>query len=107
MQNNTFLIFLKEKKILIYLTLYITLIIGFIFNENSTGGALIDYTNQKNAVAAFAEDFKNSFFNYEKFSTRHSPLLIIILSFLNKIGFQDILIATLHISCFTIYILLT
>ena len=97
MQNNTFLIFLKEKRILIYLFLYITLIIGFIFDENSTGGALIDYISQKNAVAAFAENFKNAFFNYEKFSTRHSPILIIILSFLYKIGFQDILIRLLHL----------
>ena len=48
-------------------------------------------------MAAFAEDFKNSFFNYEKFSTRHSPLLIIILSFLNKIGFQDIIIRLIHL----------
>ena len=48
-------------------------------------------------MAAFAEDFKNSFFNYEKFSTRHSPLLIIILSFLNKVGFQDILIRLIHL----------
>ena len=97
MQNNTFLIFLKEKKIFIYLSLYITLIVGFIFNENSTGGALIDYNNQKYAVAAFSENFKNSFLNYEEFSTRHSPLLIIILSFLYKVGFEDIIIRAIHL----------
>ena len=68
MQNNTFLFF-ERKKIFIYLSLYITLILGFILNENSTGGALIDYNNQKYAVAAFAENFKNSFLNYEEFST--------------------------------------
>lgn len=97
MQNNTFLIFLKEKKIFIYLSLYITLIVGFIFNENSTGGALVDYNNQKYAVAAFSENFKNSFLNYEEFSTRHSPLLIIILSFLYKVGFEDIIIRAIHL----------
>ena len=35
---------------------------------------LIDYKNQKYAVAAFADNFKNSFLNYEEFSTRHSPI---------------------------------
>ena len=32
---------------LVILILYTSLIIGFIFNENSTGGAYIDYIGQK------------------------------------------------------------
>lgn len=97
MQNNTLYIFLKEKKVIIYLAFYFTLILGFIFNENSTGGALIDYNNQKFAVISFANDFIYSFLNYEKFSTRHSPILIILLSLLEKINFDDYLVRLIHL----------
>ena len=62
-----------------YLALYLTLIIGFILNENSTGGAIIDYLNQKRAVKDFSNDFLTTLLNYDKYSTRHSPIFIIIL----------------------------
>ena len=97
MQNITFNKFIKEKKILVYFILYITLILGFIFNENTTGGALVDYKNQKLIVSAFAHAFKNSFFNFDNYITRHSPILIIFLSGFQKIGFDDNLIRLLHL----------
>ena len=46
MQNNYILTILNQNKILTYTILYFSLILGFIFGENSTGGALIDYNNQ-------------------------------------------------------------
>jgi len=57
-----------------YLVLYLSIIIGFILSENSTGGAIIDYLNQKKAVKDFSDDFLNTLLNYDKYSTRHSPV---------------------------------
>ena len=36
-----------NKEIVLLFFLYVTLIISLIFGENSTGGAIIDYDNQK------------------------------------------------------------
>ena len=97
MQNNYILTILNQNKILTYTILYFSLILGFIFGENSTGGALIDYNNQKLAVNSFENNFTYSILNYEKFSTRHSPILIIILSLFQKIGFNDFFLRFTHL----------
>ena len=96
MQTSSFYTFLKEKKLFVYLFLYFTLIAGFIFDENSTGGAILDYENQKLAVAAFADKFIITLLNYDQFATRHSPVLIIFLSFLEKLNFDDNFIRLIH-----------
>ena len=36
-----------NKEILFLFSLYVSLIIGFVFGENSTGGAILDYENQR------------------------------------------------------------
>ena len=64
--------------------LYFSLLIGFYYNEDSTGGALIDYFGQKPISINFSNDFLNTFLNYDEEATRHSPVLIILLSFLEK-----------------------
>ena len=51
-----------KKEIVFFLILYTTLIISFILGENSTGGAIGDYINQKRASQAFASDFLKTFF---------------------------------------------
>ena len=43
LNNNAYL-----KETIFSLFLYLTLIISFILGENSTGGAIQDYINQKN-----------------------------------------------------------
>ena len=86
-----------SKENLFLLILYLSLIVGFIFNENSTGGAILDYINQKSISKLFAKDFFDSFFNYDKFSTRHSPILIIFLSIFEKLNFSDELIRIIHL----------
>lgn len=80
-----------------YLALYLTLIIGFILNENSTGGAIIDYLNQKKAVKDFSNDFLTTLLNYDEYSTRHSPIFIIILSFFEKTPLTDLIIRFFHL----------
>ena len=65
--------------------------------ENSTGGAISDYINQKKASQAFASKFLETFYDYDKYGTRHSPILIIFLSFFEKIKLPDILIRLIHL----------
>ena len=43
--------------------MYLSLIIGFIINENTTGGAIVDYSNQLLAVDAFSENLVFSLLN--------------------------------------------
>ena len=83
--------------ILIFILLYLSLIIGFYFNEDSTGGAFLDYRGQKGVSKAFAINFKDTFLNYDNFATRHSPVLIIFLSFFEKINLSDNLIRIIHL----------
>jgi hypothetical protein len=83
--------------ILIFILLYLSLIIGFYFNEDSTGGAFLDYRGQKGVSKAFAINFKDTFLNYDNFATRHSPVLIVFLSFFEKINLSDNLIRIIHL----------
>ena len=80
MSNNNFF----NKEIVILYFLYFSLLVGFYFDENSTGGAILDYANQKRASTLFATDFFENFINYYTLATRHSPVLIIFLSFLKN-----------------------
>ena len=74
-----------QKEVIFFIILYFTLIISFFFGEDSTGGAFRDYANQKKAVQSFATQFLNTFYEYDSFQTRHSPILIIFLSLFKKI----------------------
>ena len=77
--------------------LYFSLLIGFYYNEDSTGGALIDYFGQKPISINFSNDFLNTFLNYDEEATRHSPVLIILLSFLEKFQVNDLLIRLINL----------
>ena len=68
--------------IILYLSLYLSLYLG----EDSTGGAFYDYLNQKKIVDEFVKNFNYAFFNYDnlQYTTRHSPILISIISILSK-----------------------
>ena len=73
--NNSF-----KKELIFFIGLYLSLILGFLLGENSSGGAYLDYLNQKNISQNFSNNFFETLLNYEKFPTRHSPVLIIFLS---------------------------
>ena len=83
--------------LLLFVILYLSLIVGFIFGENSTGGAFIDYQGQKGVSLDFAKNFNNTFFNYDTYATRHSPILIIFLSLFEKLKFSDEIIRVIHL----------
>ena len=68
-------------EILLFLLLYFSLIVGFAYDENALGGSMGDYLNQKTIGAKFASNFYETFLNYNKGTTRHSPNLIILFSF--------------------------
>lgn len=95
MLNNNY--FNLNKEILFLFSLYITLLISFFYGENSTGGAILDYNNQKVITAKFVSSFKETLLSYDTFSTRHSPILLIILSFLEKLFLSDLLIRIIHL----------
>ena len=85
-----------RKETIFFLFLYLTLITSFIFGENSTGGAIKDYLNQKGASRAFATEFFKTFFEYNTFATRHSPVLIIFLSLFERINIPEPFIRLIH-----------
>ena len=89
-----------------FIFLYASLLLGFYFNEDTTGGAFLDYKGQKNVSQAFAIDFKNTLLNYDNFATRHSPILIIFLSFFEYLDINDQIIRIIHLNlCLTLPII--
>lgn len=87
----------NKDSLILFITLYSSLILGFIFNEDSNGGAYLDYINQDIIVNKFKENFINSFLNYDNFTTRHSPILISIISLLKKININQDIIRIIHL----------
>ena len=74
----------QTKKFYYYLLgalLYLSLIFGFVFNENLTGGAYNDYIGHREIIYKFTVSFIETFFKFDKENTRHSPFLLIILSY--------------------------
>ena len=77
--------------------LYLSLIVGFAFNENLTGGARNDYLAHKDIILKFSMNFLETLLHFDKENTRHSPFLLIILSFFVKIGLSDFFIRIINL----------
>ena len=89
----------KYNTLLIFLILYISLIIGFFFDENLNLGAKPDwFFGDIPVIQAFSADLKNTFINYDFYGHRHSPVYLIFLSFLKSIGFDFNLIRFVHLN---------
>ena len=88
------------------LIIYITLIGAFILNLDPNGGAFKDFQYHSKVSQDFSIDFKNTFFNYDIYSTRHSPVFLIFMSLFYKIGLSENLIRLffLHIGLFLPFI---
>ena len=82
---------------IIYIFLYISLLLGFYFNEDFVLGYKSDYLNYKNHL--FEKDFLHSFLNY-KLSGIPVPTYLVLLSFLEKISSNEIFtrLIVLHFS---------
>ena len=71
------------KNIYIFLfLLYLTLLIGFILNEDSIGGAASDYSALSHVSKKFEENFLFTLFNYNDLGHRHSPVFFALKSLL-------------------------
>ena len=89
---------------LLFLLLYLSLIVGFAYGENALGGSMGDYLNQKSISVKFANNFYDTFLNYNKETSRHSPILIILLSLFEKFNINDYVIRLFNIH-FTLLII--
>ncbi len=76
---------LKKNYFFFYIFLYLSLVVGFIFGENSSGGAIYDFNIIIKAIESFSNDLKNTYENYSSFSIAHYPYYYIFLSFLLKL----------------------
>lgn len=73
--------FLKQS--LIFIIFLVSLIFGLYINENLSGGGIYDYNIHKRTIDdLFSKDLIYGFFNYDKLSNTHSPIFIILLSFI-------------------------
>jgi len=91
-----------KKSINLILILYTFLILGFFFNIDPNGGAFLDYQNHLRVINDFKENFSYTFFKYDDYATRHSPILYILISLFYKLNIPDqiIRIVFLHICLF-------
>jgi len=75
------------NNIFLLLFLYLTLIIGFVYGENLNHGAYGDWIGaNRNPIKDFSNDFTYTFFNYDSYGHRHSPVYLIFLSLFLDLG---------------------
>ena len=87
----------SKRIVYVYILLYLTLLIGFYFNEDFAGGYKVDYLIYKNTISAFNLDLKNSLIFYEKFLVKVSPIFILLLTYIYKVLNNDTLIRFLNL----------
>ena len=92
--------FLIKKNHYFYFFLYITLLIGFLYDENTIGGAAYDFSLISKAVISFSLNYQETLKNYYDFSITHYPYYYIFLSFLYGMfdSFYAVKLIILHIS---------
>lgn len=72
---------ISRKILFFYIFLYITLLIGFFCNENSSGGAIHDFEFISKVIISFSQNYEETFNNFNKFNISHFPYYYISLSF--------------------------
>ena len=88
-----------HKVIFVFVGLYISLLIGFFFNENLNLGAKPDwYSGDLIVINDLSISLKKTLLNYEIYGHRHSPVYLVFLSFLKKIGFSFDIIRFIHLN---------
>ncbi len=80
------------KSIYLVFLLYALLLIGFFLNADPNGGAFTDYQNHIFLLNDLKINLINTILDYDKYNTRHSPILYIFISFFYKLNFSDQLI---------------
>ena len=90
--------FKKNFSFILFFFLYLSIILGFVIGEDLNGGAAHDYLYAyKPIIERFSNNFHDTFLKYDQYGQRHSPILIIFLSFLYNIFENDTLIRLVHL----------
>ena len=80
------------------LFLYLSLIIGFLYNENLNYGAYYDWIIVSSKVINnFSNNFFETFLNYDEYGHRHSPIYLIFLSIFLDLGFTIDVVRIIHL----------
>ncbi len=90
---------INRNTIFLSFFLYISLLLGFYFDENLNIGGKPDwYFTNFPVIRDFSENFFKTFLNYDLYGHRHSPVYLIFLSFFSKIGINFDLIRFIHLN---------
>ena len=96
-----------SKNIILFIALYFSLIVGFLFNENLNYGSYYDWINvYLPPINDFSNNFYNTLINFDTYGQRHSPVYLIFLSFFLRLGLDLEVIRLLHLHLCLILILL-
>ena len=89
-----------------FIFLYLTLVIGFYFNENLIGGAVSDFSEFWRKSTEFANNFINTLETYHLSGHRHSPVFLSWQSLFIKLNLDITLyrFLNLHLCLFLIFI---
>ena len=96
-----------NKNGFLFFFFYVSLILGFIFDESLNQGAYLDWNTNKKLISEFSSNLLKTLISYEDYGNRHSPLYNIILSLFYKIGLSldFIRLINLHFSLLLIFVL--
>ena len=84
--------------IICFFTLYLSLIIGFLYNENLNYGSYGDWINGNlEPTKDFSDNFLNTFLNFDQYGHRHSPVYVIFLSLFLDLGFDTDQVRLIHL----------
>lgn len=88
------------KRISVYLLFAVSVFVGFILQENPSGGGKVDYEYVIPFIENFSRDFQYGFQNYvrEQLSIIHSPVFYIITSFILKLTNDILIVKILYLS---------
>ena len=99
---------INKTRLAVYLTLCLSLIVGLVLGENSSGGAKIDHEHLIPFIKNFSISYKSGFelFLIQPSTLVHSPLFYLIAGFLLKITKNLLIVKILYIiiSCLIPYI---
>jgi len=89
---------LSINNIIFFFIIYLSLIIGFLYNENLNFGSYHDWTNSNQKIINdFSNNFLHTFLNYDNYGNRHSPVYLIFLSLFLDLGFEIDQIRMIHL----------
>ena len=84
--------------IVCFFTLYLSLIIGFLYNENLNYGSYGDWINSNlEPIKDFSSNFLYTFLNFDQYGHRHSPVYVIFLSLFLDLGFDVDQVRLIHL----------